>query len=213
MGETSDRAGSDVPYFLDAADTTAPDTALDGGREVQSLSVGRESRTEGPVGSNFIGTELTGSGSPSTGGTLDWTVVQLRDLAEELPVGEIVKDLSYFLRTDGFMVHFPAARDGFLQKESPMANYVFLAVDLKDSQILRLEQSHLVDVVLCTPGSVGRVRKVTKVSDEELRTIVEREISANDIKPGDRVSVDTALGWGCTGLTVGRVWHSSGGVY
>lgn len=100
------------------------------------------------------------------------------------------------------MVHFPAARDGFLQKESPMANYVFLAVDLKDSQILRLEQSHLVDVVLCTPGSVGRVRKVTKVSDEELRTIVEREISANDIKPGDRVSVDTGTWMGMYGIAV-----------
>lgn len=202
MGETRDSSRGNVSDVLDAADTTTSDTALDGGREVQPLPTGGEDRSEEPSSASYIGQEYSGFGETLSGGEVEWIVVQLKELAEQLPVGDIVKDLAYYLDTDAIRVHFPASRDGYLQKESPLANYVFLTADLDDSRLLRLERSPLVDTVLCSPGTVGRWRRVTKVTESELEEMVARESFSTEVKVGDQVAIESGTWAGLYGTAV-----------
>lgn len=80
---------------------------------------------------------------------------------------ELTRELSELLG-GAATIHFPTTRDGFLHAVNPMANYMFVASDLPDTTLLRMERSRFVESVLCTPGGVGRYRQVSKVSDDEL---------------------------------------------
>jgi hypothetical protein len=123
-------------------------------------------------------------------------------MAEAVLVADVERDLSRILDKGMATYFFPAvSRTGTFVRESPYANYVFVATGVSDSKILRLENSRFVDSILCVPGSAGRWRTVTKLSDQELAATA--QLAPIDvIEEGSEVSVISGEWTGLTGYVL-----------
>lgn len=96
-----------------------------------------------------------------------WAVLSLHDYAEHLPVEEVARDLKRHLPRGRFF--FPAVRHGAIEPTSPLAAYVFVMANHADRTLMALQRSRFVEHVLCMP----RTRRVTRLTDPELRRMVE----------------------------------------
>lgn len=206
MGETGERTGSDLPHDSNANDAGSPAAQDDGRDAVQPVPVGGEVRPKDNSGSTeFVSVEHAQLSETPAGSDREWIVVQLRDSSERLQIVDVVEELSYTLFGDKppeMQFHFPAARDGEIQRENPLSNYVFLVLNLSDAEILKLERSRLVDVVLCTAGSVGRWRQVIRVRDDEILAMTSREDVSKELTVGVRVCIESGNWMGLYGTVV-----------
>lgn len=207
MGEESVRAGSDLPNIRHDSVESTPDSPQSGGVAVQHLPDSGEGGTEGEIDTSVVsvGPEEPGKEATSdypTSGGLGWSIVQLTELAELVPVQDVERDLRRILDKNIATMFFPAvSRAGSFVKDNPYANYVFVASAAPDSKVLKLEGSRFVDSVLCVPGSAGRWRTVSKITDEELWVTYAQQ-QADSIPDGTEVKVTSGEWNGLTGTLI-----------
>lgn len=172
MGNEDTRTGGDVLDDIDGVDESVTDSTLSGGTKIQPLSTSGESGQEGSNGSVVISREPSEPGITQTldSSGLGWSIIQLTDAAEVVPVSDVERDLRRHV-IEEVLMYFPAkTKQGTFSKDNPYANYVFMSTDLPDPKLLKIEGSRFVDSVLCIPGSAGRWRTVYKLTDAEVRS-------------------------------------------
>lgn len=121
-----------------------------------------------------------------------------------MSVAQIAEELTYTFHKNkilGVNFFFPSINNGEIQSDSPLANYVFVEANLKDKALLLLEQSRFVDMVLCTPGSVGNWREVNRISAKEVHNIIKQQHS-DVLRVGSSVLIEKGSFTGLYGTIV-----------
>lgn len=211
MGQEGTGERSGISHIDNDSIQSTSDAEQSSGIEVQHLSSGGEGGTEGTVRAKLLSIGPSGAREETSSQSITsegrgWAIIQLTEAAESVLVVDVERDLRRLLGKGSAKLFFPAiSRGGAFLKDSPYANYIFMASELPDATILKLEQSRFVDFILCLPGSAGRWRSVSKITDEELHQTYSPKV-ISQIEPGTEVRVISG-DW--TGLE-GVLLHSFG---
>lgn len=92
----------------------------------------------------------------------EWAILHLRETSDTLTAAEVEADLK--MRWAPVICRFPAVKQGQLDKDNPLSNYVFVQVPLSP----KLEKSPYATKFLRDP----QTRKLQKVTDADLTLMV-----------------------------------------